>query len=366
MPNPSTHIAIAALSFELSTDSSAGLQLTPSGAFRARDGRPTDVAAWFINADVAARVIQLASSAANSLVIDYEHQTLNAEANGQPAPAAGWFKNMEWREGVGLFAINVEWTEKAKAFIAAKEYKYISPVFSYSKTTGEVIKMLHVALTNTPALDGMQAVALKNLETSLQLPNEETMNPVLKALLAKLGLPETTSETDAMTAVTALKAKADQIDAKDAEIVGLKAKADQLTAKDAEIVSLKAANATNAGNPDPAKFVPIEAMTAMQSQIAALTAKFQNGEVNDVVTVALKEGRLLPAQESWARELGNKDLASLKAFVASAPAIAALKQTQTQGKAPVSDPDAELSDEQIAICKSLGLSKEDYKKSLAE
>jgi hypothetical protein len=46
-----------------------------------------------------------------------------------------------------------------------------------------------------------------------------------------------------MTAVTALKAKADQIDAKDAEIVGLKAKADQLTAKDAEIVALKAANA---------------------------------------------------------------------------------------------------------------------------
>ena len=366
MPNPSTHIAIAALSFELSTDSSAGLQLTPSGAFRARDGRPTDVAAWFINADVAARVIQLASAAANSLVIDYEHQTLNAEANGQPAPAAGWFKNMEWREGVGLFAINVEWTEKAKAFIAAKEYKYISPVFSYSKTTGEVIKMLHVALTNTPALDGMQAVALKNLETSLQLPIEETMNPVLKALLAKLGLPETTSEADAMTAVTALKAKADQIDAKDAEIVGLKAKAEELKQKDAEIASLKATSAGNAGNPDPAKFVPIEAMTAMQSQIAALTAKFQNGEVNDVVTVALKEGRLLPAQESWARELGNKDLASLKAFVASAPSIAALKQTQTQGKAPVSDPDAELSDEQIAICKSLGLSKEDYKKSLAE
>jgi phage I-like protein len=44
-----------------------------------------------------------------------------------------------------------------------------------------------------------------------------------------------------------------------------------------------------AGNPDPAKFVPIEAMTAMQSQIAALTAKFQTGEVNDVVTVALKK-----------------------------------------------------------------------------
>lgn len=365
MPNPSTHIAIAALSFELSTDSSKPLQLTPSGAFRANDGRPTDVAAWFINADIAARVIQLASDAANSLVIDYEHQTLNAEFNGQPAPAAGWFKNMEWREGVGLFAINVDWTDKAKTFIADKEYKYISPVFSYSKTTGEVIKMLHVALTNTPALDGMQAVALKNLETSLQLPIEETMNPVLKALLAKLGLPEATSEADAMTAVTALKAKADQIDAKDAEIVGLKAKADQLTAKDAEIVTLKAANA-GSGNPDPAKFVPIEAMTAMQNEIAALSAKFQTGEVNDVVTVALKEGRLLPAQESWARELGNKDLASLKSFVASAPPIVALKETQTKGKAPIVSPDGELSDEQIDICKSLGLSKEDYKKSLAE
>jgi phage I-like protein len=168
MPNPSTHIAIAALSFELSTDSSKPLQLTPSGAFRA--GWSPGRSRLVHQRRCRRQSNQLASTAANSLVIDYEHQTLNAEVNGQPAPAAGWFKNMEWREGVGLFAINVEWTEKAKAFIAAKEYKYISPVFSYSKTTGEVIKMLHVALTNTPALDGMQAVALKNLETSLQLP----------------------------------------------------------------------------------------------------------------------------------------------------------------------------------------------------
>ena len=32
------------------------------------------------------------------LVIDYEHQTLHKEANGQPAPAAGWMHGLRWIE----------------------------------------------------------------------------------------------------------------------------------------------------------------------------------------------------------------------------------------------------------------------------
>ena len=34
-------------------------------------------------------------------VIDYEHQTLNSLWNGQPAPAAGWIKELEIRENTG-------------------------------------------------------------------------------------------------------------------------------------------------------------------------------------------------------------------------------------------------------------------------
>jgi phage I-like protein len=42
--------------------------------------------------------------------------------------------------------------------IAGKEYRYLSPVFSYDKQTGEVLELHHVGLTNFPALDGMSAL----------------------------------------------------------------------------------------------------------------------------------------------------------------------------------------------------------------
>lgn len=260
-------IAVAALVFDLQQSTSTGLQLLPAGAFRARDGRPTDCAAWITTAGIAAKLIALSNSSSTKLVIDYEHQTLAAAENGQPAPAAGWFQQMEWREGVGLFATDTDWTDRAAAMIKAKEYQYLSPVFSYDKNTGEVLQILHVGLTNTPALDGMQTVALKTLQAALQhsnQPPEETMNPLLKALLAALGLPDTTAEKDAMTAVTALKAKADQVTAKDQEIATLKKTADLVTAKDQEIAALKA-KTDNVGNPDASKFVPIAAVEALQT-----------------------------------------------------------------------------------------------------
>ncbi|WP_338299071.1 phage protease, partial [Escherichia coli] len=114
--------------------------------------------------------------------IDYEHQTLRAVNNGKPAPAAGWFSQVEWREGAGLYAIGVEWTENAAAMIAAGEYKFISPVFGYNKR-GEVIELLHAALTNTPALDGMDAVMLAAASRLASLSTETETTTVDEELL---------------------------------------------------------------------------------------------------------------------------------------------------------------------------------------
>jgi phage I-like protein len=159
---PTSHrTAIAACAFEIRTKDTA-IQLFPTGAFKARDGRPKDVLAghWYIDGQVAARLIAKAAALATDLVIDYEHQTLNSAENGQPAPAAAWFKGkaLEWREGLGLFATQVDWTGTAAAMIAAKEYRYLSPVFSYDKQSGEVLELHHVGLTNSPALDGMNSL----------------------------------------------------------------------------------------------------------------------------------------------------------------------------------------------------------------
>jgi len=109
----------------------------------------------------------------------------------------------------------------------------------------------------------------------------------------------------------------------------------QLAELEAENAQLKAQNTElSAQTPDPAKFAPVTALSAMQTELAALQAKDQAREIDDLVKPALLVGKLLPAQESWARELGQSNLAALQQFIATAQPIAALAGTQTGGKAP--------------------------------
>lgn len=201
--------AIAACTFEIQADGTA-IQLLPAGAFKARDGRPKDVQAghWYIDDQVAARLLARLAARATDVVIDYEHQTLNSTENGLPAPAAGWFAgvSMEWREGQGLFASSVSWTDKASAMIAAKEYRYLSPVFSYHPATGEVLDLLHVGLTNYPAIDNLQplqalAAARFQLADPAAQPTEEHQTVNRDQLIQHLRLSADASDDDIQTAL---------------------------------------------------------------------------------------------------------------------------------------------------------------------
>jgi phage I-like protein len=71
----------------------------------------------------------------------------------------------------------------------------------------------------------------------------------------------------------------------------------------------------------------------------------------------------LPVQKDWATELGNKDVAALKSYLEKTPAIAALKGSQTRGKSPEGADDEVLTADELAVCKNLGISAEDYKKA---
>lgn len=352
-------IGYAALSFALSPNALGEIQLFPAGEFRSRDIRPVGIAGWKIDAAIAARVIARASARKTPFVIDYEHQTLNAEKNGQPAPASGWFQGagLVWREPAsigangpvegGLYATGVAWTVKAKSYIEAQEYKFISPVFSYDMKSGEVLQIEMAALTNNPGLDGMDAV--EALATSFFRSQEPTnrKDQDMKALAVLLGLPEDATEAEINAALVALKAEADT---QKAEIAALKTETAALKTK----------------SPDPAKYVPIETVAQLQTEVATLTARINDGELDDVIEDALNAGKLLPAMEGWARDLGKKDLAALKTYIATTPAIAALSGMQTGGRGPNGGADGDLSDTDLAVCKSMGIKPEDYKATLAE
>lgn len=320
-------------------------RLIPAGEFRSSDGsgRPKDVPAWYIDADSAVQVIARNAARKSCVVIDYEHQTLYAAQNGQPAPASGWVASMEWRDD-GLYATS-DWTERAATMIDKNEYRYISPVFSYDKT-GRVLDVKLVGLTNNPGLDGLTDLAALSAHFSTQ--EEPPMKELMERLRYLLNLPLTTTQEE----------MAGELDKIKAMITG--AGAASLTAyldtQTTQIAALKSAT------PDLSKFVPLETMTELHNQVAALTAQLNGKTVDDLVEVALSAGKLVPAQESWARDLGKSNLAALTAYLETAQAVVALTGTQTGGRKPEGSAGSEehLSDAQLAVCKAMAIKPEDF------
>ena len=354
-------IAIAACSFDLSReipgDNTVWIQVTPQGKFLPSDGRKMTVPHWYIDAAVAARVIERFNRTRNERVVDYEHQTLYKEENGKEAPAAGWMRQLQWREGQGLFA-QVELTGRAAQYVADREYRYFSPVFLYHSKSGEVLDVSMGALTNTPAIDGMEELELLAAATFGIDPKQEEppMNELLKALRAALGLPENATESEALAALSAhLKALRKTLDLEDSA---------NGEAVIAACTGLKAKAKAQSADPDPSKFIAIEAFDELKGELAALSAKFQERESNDVDTMiktALEDGRLMKVQESWARDLAKSNVAALSSYLKTAQPLAAIKGSQTGGKDPAPDEETGLTEDEMAVCSRMGLTHEQFK-----
>jgi len=110
----------------------------------------------------------------NDLPLDYEHQAIKT-SNG-PVPAAGWFK-LEIKTD-GLYAVNVEWTEKARELLSSREYRYYSPAF-YTDPDNRVIEIINCALTNIPAIKDLKPL----IASKLELQGEDMTAEELKAFL---------------------------------------------------------------------------------------------------------------------------------------------------------------------------------------
>ena len=359
-------LALAPCYFELPAAPAATgpiwLQATPAGKFRARDGRPGDVPHWYIDAAIAASVLADIRGHATPLVVDYEHQTLNAESNGQPAPAAGFIRDGEWREGTGLWLL-VEPTVRARQYMQDGEYRYFSPVFFYDKTTGAVQRLVMGAFTNYPAIDGMAQMELRAAARFVITESEELpmKNLLLLAVCTALAIkfenrPETDVEKDAIVALNGLKDRPDPIVALRKELALPESLTTEGVIAACKGFSDKAAATTTGDTPDPKKFVPIEAVNQLQEQMAALTTSVRGRDIDDLVKPALEDGRLLPAMEDWARKLGSSDITALKTYLDKAQPIAALSGSQTNGRAPAGTMDENgLTADELAVCTASNL-----------
>ena len=370
--NPISGERLAVLDAQLSPQGDGWHQLLPVGPFKARDGRPFDVPGghWQLDGQIAAALIARAKGLGQDILIDYDHQTLKVDQNGQPAPAAGWYNGdeIEWREGQGLF-IKPRWTERAAALVAAKEYRFLSAVFPYD-AQGRPLELRMTAITNDPGVVGMQALAALSAQPIQPgLPatpapvaqKERPMNEHLIALLGKLGIQlgadgQLTTEqgTAALAALDTLQASAK--------------KAPELEAAlSAEKASLAALKAQPGGQVDLAQFVPVATYNALVTQVAALTAQVDTTDAATLIKEARTAGKVVAAEEEYLTAYAaQKGVAALKALLEPRPAIAALTASQTAAVTlPEKKGDAVLSAEDKYAADQLGISHEDFAKAKA-
>jgi phage I-like protein len=109
--------------------------------------KTTKYADSFLTPESAAAIVAEAEAHGIELSMDYEHAAVGP-ADGQPKPAAAWFK-LEARED-GLWAVNVRWTPRASKMLSEGEYRHFSPTYRVNDKR-EIVAVINIALTNLPA-----------------------------------------------------------------------------------------------------------------------------------------------------------------------------------------------------------------------
>lgn len=287
------------------------IRLLPDGAFAARDGRPGTLTggnlnAWNLSGPGAEHVLDQWRRRETPLAVDYEHQSLNARHNGQPAPAAGWIESLRYEPGQGLFA-SIQWTEGAKAFIEQDEYRFISPVFSFNPQNGDVLELKGAALTNVPALDGLGAVAATEDFPPSDTPQPETAMNALNRLKQLLGLPEDAAEETLQAELDKLESLLTPANPAAFDPPALPGQppfphqADPLPGNARPTLF----DFLQACHPQAALTSLVRANTALRDQLSVALSVTQGDRVARSVETAVADGRLSRGLVGWATALGR-------------------------------------------------------------
>ena len=172
------------------------VMLIPAGRIETNDGR------WFDNSD-ADTVVRTFKDGGLHLPFDFEHSSETKRKEGDFTPAAGWIVDLANRAG-SIWA-RVEWNDRGRNAIEAREVKYVSPAFSHHPETMKVIKLSSAALTLMPAISELPALASKQGRGTIAVDRI--------ALCGALGIPDISTETDVHSAVAKLSAKGSRLSA---------------------------------------------------------------------------------------------------------------------------------------------------------
>lgn len=292
------------------------IQLLPAGpAIVGADGR-----AWTLPDPQP--LITAFATRQRPLVVDWEHASEHRAPQGLDAPAAGWIDRIEAREGA-IYG-HVEWTAKAAAQIAARHYRFLSPVFTYQKADSRIVALVSAGLTNQPNLN-------------LTALNQEQPPMDLTELTAALGLAAGADMAAILAAIDALKN-------------------DVATAKN------------QAKTPALDKFIPrqdydaaLQRAANAESQLAKIEQARKAQEINGLIESALQAKKIIPATKDYYVAMCQTEggIAAFKAFMDKAPPHIG-EATGLDGKKP--DAGVALNAELQAVSALFGNSAEDLKK----
>ncbi len=252
-------------------------------------------------------VLQAHAAHGTDLPIDYEHQSLGGSyaAPDGLAPAAGWIRALRavrpgevspGAGGPGLWA-DVEWTESGRQRIAAREYRYLSPVVLVRKSDRRVVALHSAALTNKPAIVGMRPIV--NREQAVPAPP-----PAADRVPREHSSGQPTEVATAVIEPSAAVEAAGDAPCHEALLAHLRADLGLEPQADVHAV-----------------------LIAASERLAGLTRERAEQAAEQRVAAAARAGKVTPGLRPWAMELAMSDPACFDAWVAAAPVIVTTGRT---------------------------------------
>lgn len=274
----------------------------------------------------------LAARVKRKLPIDINHSNELAARKGLESPAAGWMQPGDFVvQDDGSLWVKPDWNKRGLNAVKDRDYGFISPTFDFDTKTGEIKRLVSVALVNDPNL---------TLPALNQRQPTEEENPMLEQLLAALGVAKDATLETALNAINKLKG-------------------DLQTA------------INQRDTPSLDRFVPradydaaVTRATNAEQKLTQRDRKDLEAEVDREIESAVTAGKITPATKDYHRAncLREGGLVEFRKFVASAPVI--VQGEVQRGKRAEDTAVNGLTENQRAICARLGMTHEQYAKGL--
>ena len=172
----------------------------------------------------------------------------------------------------------------------------------------------------------------------------------MQKILEALGLKPDATEEEALAAIESLRKKAETPQVKEVvskeilETLGLKEDAGVSEIK-GTIMAMKQSHDQTGG---------------LATKVKELSDKLAAKDADELVALAMKDGKITAAQKEWATEYARRDGEGFKVFVAKAPVVVPVgNETGAKGKKQGTEG---IDETQLQINKALGVSEVTFKK----